>query len=148
MNTPLEDAVDIVYDILKSRMPGAVADAPHADLAALGVKTVVKNQPGAPYENYINIRYGSFREQNAAGILTITVLIDIASQEEMTGPNSRLARFTERVQKVYLLLRSSGKNRPYHIGEINSSEPQQAPGDGQPIFQTNLSVPVTLGGGI
>ena len=144
MNTPEADAVDFIYDILHAEM--GVGGA----LTALGVKAIIKDEPGTPHENYIAVLFGGGEEMATSGMARINVLVDIRSQEVMMGATTnKLARFKERIQLCRQLIRSGSTGRGVEVGPMSYPMEQSEPDERKHyFFNTTIIVPVVMGGGI
>lgn len=146
MNTPEEDAVTFVFDILNAEVGAG------GELTALGVKQIIKDEPGTPHENYIAVLFGGGGEIDTSGLTIVTVIVDIRSQELMMGATTnKLARFTERTQLCRQLLRagSENTNRPLPIGLMDYPVvPSEPDANKKFFFNATITVPVTVGGGI
>jgi len=145
MITPEEDAVNFVYDILNAQMGVG------GSLRALGVKALVKNEPGSPHENYISVFFGGGSEQDTSGYATVNVIVYLCSQEVMMGATTNvLARFTERIQLCRQLLRmaSANLNREMAIGPMDYPMEDTEPDEKKNyFFHSTITVPVYVGGG-
>lgn len=148
MITPEQDAVDFIYDILNDAM-GTVA-AP-GTLRNLGVDHVIKNVPGYPSCNYIGVLFGGGMEINTSGQALVNVLVDMWSQEIMTGDTTnKLARFTERIQLCRQLIRmaTANANREFAVGPMEYPMEITDPDEKkQYFFNATITVPVYVGGG-
>ena len=142
MNTPVTDAIDYVYDILNDALA-------RGDLAAVGVRRIVKNEPGAPDFNYIAVLFGGFSEIHESGMCRVNVLVDIWSQELMMGAaNNPLERFKDRTELCWQLLRAQAANEPF-IGPMECAMESTEPDEKKKyFFNATITVPVTVGGGI
>lgn len=148
MLTPEEDAVDFVFDILDAAM-GTIA-APGI-LRNLGVRELIKDEPGTPHENYIAVLFGGGAETDTSGFATVNVLVDIRSQEVMMGATTnKLTRFKQRIQLCRQLLRmgSANLNREMAIGPMEYPMEQSEPDENKNyFFNATIIVPVYVGGG-
>ena len=144
MNTPEADAIDWVYGVL-------TAEDAAAALTALGVKSVRKNEPGDPHDNYIMVLFGGGEELNDSGLARVTVLVDLWSQELMMGVTTNaLARFTERIQLCRQLIRTAACNDQRIEVEpmsypMAATEPDEYK---KYFFNATITVPIIIGGGI
>jgi len=144
MLTPEADAVDFIYDILNAEMGGAGA------LTALGVKELIKDEPGTPHENYIAVLFGGGEELGSSGLARVTVLVDIRSQELMMGKATNpLTRFKERIQLCRQLIRSRSSGRGVKVEPMSYPMAQSEPDENKHyFFNATITVPVIVGGGI
>ena len=143
MNTPESDAVKFIYDILKAAMGGGA-------LTALGVKKLILDEPGTPHENYIAVLFGGGEEISSGGLSRITVLVDIRSQELMTGATTNpLTRFKKRIELCRQLIRSGSTGRGVEVEEMSYPMAASEPDTNRKFFyNTTIIVPVIMGGGI
>lgn len=150
MLTPEADAVDFIYGILNAEMG---AGPPPGALRALGVKKLIKDEPGSPYDSWIGVLFGGGSENDTSGLATVDVLVDIWSQEVMIGKdNNHLVRFKERIQLCRQLIRagSGDLNREFIIGPMEyPMEPTEEIKDGvkKYFFNATITAPVYVGGG-
>ena len=149
VNTPEEDAVQEIFDILNEEMGAG------GSLHALGVRRLVMDEPGAPYENWIGVMFGGGAEKDTSGLTEVIVLVDLWSQEVMVGAaNNHLVRFKERVQECRQLIRrgAADLNRALMIGTmdypVNPHVLEDDAGKKHNFHHVTITVPVTVGGGI
>lgn len=151
-NTPLQDAVDFIYDALKSRTPGAVAGTPHADLVALGVVKVAKNEPNVPYPNFINVVCQGGRELEPNGLHRVDILVDVWSSEMMTTAiYAPPARFTERVETILALIRGTTEGSGVDVEDMSypmNPTGMDTQGGRKYFYNCKITVPVIIGGGV
>ena len=143
MITPEADAVDFIYNILDAEMDVGGA------LTALGVKELIKDEPGTPHENYIAVLFGG-GEEIGTGLSRITVLVDIRSQEIMMGATTnKLARFKERIQLCRQLILSGSTGRGVRVEPMSYPVELSEPDEHKKyFFNATITVPVVMGGGV